>query len=617
MRWPFRRSPSPDSSTNSGADPVEASNPATDTAQAAPAPESGAWRDLPAGLPVLGAMPSATDPGFSRSLPSRWHNPPALGPLGHEVRTDVPGGLVSGAARTVDPLDTRPADFVWRVPDAADQATAADQEIRALTQATAARTVTAPTTATTAVAREGSGADSSQIVSRARQSQAAQNPLVPVISQTSVPSPGNPARSDADTGAATGAPASPGGGTTQTRQALPDAVTAVEARDPRPVPADVTDGPTAAAPDRGVTAEPRPGTLQSPPEAPRTGFGSLLTPREARPGPDPRGSAPAVAPLVSRGPLPRASAGPLVGGQGATDRGPRPAGAAATEPSNTDFSVPPGRPDGRPLAAKQPPQDGSPTSDTESDPDTDSGTYPAFPDSGEPPNAVHINGTQGPDTSAESAAPAATAASPAAVSDQAARPVGVRMAPLVSASRSGSAAARISVLQPPSAPVDQPVRKAESVIGGFAIASPATVAPSPATPAAPLAPEAAVMQTAAARAMTASATAADSAMRATGPLLAQPQNISARTTTGIDRSAAALQAAEGAANRVARPGAIGETGAPNASPSMPTAAATAVTPHDPAALDTLARQLYGRLSRHLAGELLIDRERSHLLTDLH
>jgi hypothetical protein len=36
---------------------------------------------------------------------------------------------------------------------------------------------------------------------------------------------------------------------------------------------------------------------------------------------------------------------------------------------------------------------------------------------------------------------------------------------------------------------------------------------------------------------------------------------------------------------------------------------------DPAALDTLARQLYGRFSRHLAGELLIDRERSQFLTD--
>jgi hypothetical protein len=49
----------------------------------------------------------------------------------------------------------------------------------------------------------------------------------------------------------------------------------------------------------------------------------------------------------------------------------------------------------------------------------------------------------------------------------------------------------------------------------------------------------------------------------------------------------------------------------------PAATATAAAPHDPAALDALARQLYGRFSRHLAGELLVDRERSQFLTDLH
>ncbi|HEU5352988.1 MAG TPA: hypothetical protein VFU65_00915 [Actinocrinis sp.] len=47
------------------------------------------------------------------------------------------------------------------------------------------------------------------------------------------------------------------------------------------------------------------------------------------------------------------------------------------------------------------------------------------------------------------------------------------------------------------------------------------------------------------------------------------------------------------------------------------AGAAAAAPHDPAALDALARQLYGRFSRHLAGELLVDRERSQFLTDLH
>ncbi len=61
---------------------------------------------------------------------------------------------------------------------------------------------------------------------------------------------------------------------------------------------------------------------------------------------------------------------------------------------------------------------------------------------------------------------------------------------------------------------------------------------------------------------------------------------------------------------ISRPG----PSAPGA--ARPPAAAT-TTPHDPAALDVLARQLYGRFTRHLAGELLIDRERSQFLTDLH
>ncbi len=593
MRWPVRRSPSPDPSTNPSADPVEASNPATDAAPAAPSPESGAWRDLPAGLPVLGAMPSVTDAGFSRSLPSRWHNPPALGPLGHDVRTDVPGGLVSGVARTVDPLDTRPADFVWRVPEAAHQATAADQDVSALTQTTAARTVAAPTTATTA---------------------AAPSPLVPVISQTSVPPSGSPARSGAEPGADTGAPASPDGGTAQTRQALPDAVTAVEARDPRPVPADVTDGLTAAAPDRGVHAEPQPGTSESPPDSPAAGFGALLTPREARPGPDPPGSAPAVAPLVARNPLPRASAQPLIGAPETATPQAR-ADAAIQEPIRTGL-VAAGPANGEPTTAEGPAESTS----------ADAAESSAIAPLGRP---AATSAYQAADSdldgqsarAAEAAGEPERSAAPSALMSAAEATAGLvvtRTAPLVSATRFGPAASAISVLRPPAAPVDQPVRTAESAIGGFAIASPATVAPSPATAAASLAPEAAAVQTAAARATTESATAADSAMRATGPLRTQAQNIAARATTGTDRAAAALQATEAAASRTGRPGPIGETGAPNASPSTATAAtATAVTPHDPAALDTLARQLYGRFSRHLAGELLIDRERAQFLTDLH
>ncbi|MGH6656063.1 MAG: hypothetical protein ACRDVE_12765, partial [Actinocrinis sp.] len=74
------------------------------------------WQRLSGGLSRLGAMPTTLDAAFSDSLPTRWRTAPALGPLGHDVRTDVPGGLVSGVTRTVDPRDTRPADLVWRVP---------------------------------------------------------------------------------------------------------------------------------------------------------------------------------------------------------------------------------------------------------------------------------------------------------------------------------------------------------------------------------------------------------------------------------------------------------------------------------------------------------------------
>ena len=56
-----------------------------------------------------------------------------------------------------------------------------------------------------------------------------------------------------------------------------------------------------------------------------------------------------------------------------------------------------------------------------------------------------------------------------------------------------------------------------------------------------------------------------------------------------------------------------------AAPAAATVTATEATDpatSDPAALDRLARQLYGRLRGHLAAELLGDRERAQLLTDL-
>src|SRR5579859_7888466 len=89
MRWPFRRSSSSQIEPEPEPTPAQASDETHATA---------AWQDLPAMTPALGAMPTVTNPSFTRSLPTRWTTPPALGALGHDVRTDVPGGLVSGVA---------------------------------------------------------------------------------------------------------------------------------------------------------------------------------------------------------------------------------------------------------------------------------------------------------------------------------------------------------------------------------------------------------------------------------------------------------------------------------------------------------------------------------------
>jgi hypothetical protein len=53
-----------------------------------------------------------------------------------------------------------------------------------------------------------------------------------------------------------------------------------------------------------------------------------------------------------------------------------------------------------------------------------------------------------------------------------------------------------------------------------------------------------------------------------------------------------------------------------AGPSAATADAPDLASSDPAALDRLAQRLYGRLRGHFAAELLGDRERAQLLTDL-
>jgi hypothetical protein len=158
------------------------------------------------------------------------------------------------------------------------------------------------------------------------------------------------------------------------------------------------------------------------------------------------------------------------------------------------------------------------------------------------------------------------------------------------------------VLQAPTAPVDQPLRAAESVVGSFAgvftnspsipaTASAATqsVTPSRANPI----PNTAPFQAPASQAFSG----LNNAIRTAAH---QP---SASVPTAPDRT--------GATSRATHAPSSGQDTAPVHRAHTASAAAD-----DPAALDTLARQLYGRFSRHLAGELLIDRERSQFLTDL-
>lgn len=650
MRWPWRRSSDANSSPATQPELSDARN-AEPAAQAAAA-QTAAWRDLPSGMTVLGAMPATMDAGFSRTLPSRWHNPPALGPLGHDVRTDVPGGLVSGVARTVDPLDTRPADFVWRLPDltesgaaTTDAATgAANAAVRALPQAAPqARSGIAPlggSAAATDIARGASrtaplttrqtiAAPDQTSVLPAQPSLSAQ-PSLPA--QPSVLSPAD----GAETFTGTGAQPAMVTGTTQTRQALQDAAAAVEARDPRPVPADVTDGPTAAAPDRGVYAEPDPGTSKSPPDAPASGLGTLFTPREARSGSDSQGSAPAVAPLVSRNPLRRSSAQPLVAGPGAQ---------ASSAPANLDAgddlpgaagvatdSVPIADVDAAAGAGAVPAPDlattsaeavtstsevedelqGSPEAAATTEPGQGAARAEMPPDAqAQAPAEPPPSGETPPPTprSAEPSAAQSAARSRAQSATTTAPPI--RTAPIVSATRFVPVPTPISVLRPPAAPIDQPVRAAESVIGSYATAA---ITP----PAARLAPTASsgaqTAQAAVGPVMSAAQAASGILSRSSGQASAQARGVVGRALAEARAVADSVLPNQDAASRIGRSVPLSETSAGNAATP---AAATTAAPHDPAALDALARQLYGRFSRHLAGELLVDRERSQFLTDLH
>jgi hypothetical protein len=103
MRWPLRRRAAAPAGGNGAA-------------EAAVRP-LGQWRGLPAVARALGPQPTAGSRGFAATLPSRWQQPAALGPLGHDLTAEAPGGLVSGLARGTDlPPGNPPAARVPRTP---------------------------------------------------------------------------------------------------------------------------------------------------------------------------------------------------------------------------------------------------------------------------------------------------------------------------------------------------------------------------------------------------------------------------------------------------------------------------------------------------------------------
>lgn len=73
----------------------------------------GAWRELTGPTGVTGGPLAGGNTRFVRTLPSRWQQPQILGPLGHDVRPDIPGGLAPDLARTVQPSIGERPELVW------------------------------------------------------------------------------------------------------------------------------------------------------------------------------------------------------------------------------------------------------------------------------------------------------------------------------------------------------------------------------------------------------------------------------------------------------------------------------------------------------------------------
>lgn len=78
MLWPFRSRRSAASADGGGA--------------SVPPRPLGEWRRLPALAGVISAQPTASSNRFVRTLPTRWQQPPVLQALGHDTGTEMRGG---------------------------------------------------------------------------------------------------------------------------------------------------------------------------------------------------------------------------------------------------------------------------------------------------------------------------------------------------------------------------------------------------------------------------------------------------------------------------------------------------------------------------------------------
>jgi hypothetical protein len=658
--WPFRRGRGDGDAGHAETGLAETGLPATGSgsADAPPAvPRGGAWRELPGAMATLPRMPATLDAAFTSTLPSRWQVPPALAPLGHDVRPDVFGGLVSDVARTVQPRTDESPELIWRAaggprtqvlggparPDAPGRAGSAVAS--SVPAAAAYRAGDVGSARDTATPTQGAYQASNFTVDRQAGTVSAagvETADVPADAQGSV-------APDAQSGmgAATPPPWADGASPQvfQTRRALPAVDVALDARDRRPVPADATDS-TTASPEAAAGLRTEAGQYGSPPSS-RIPIGPLAesAAREARPGRDHADSAPAAAP-DSGAPAPP-DAGPAAPAFGAAASA---FSDAAPVNSALDVSAPGSSVGAMPMSA-------APATSFESIPSAQ--RVPTGPSGA--PMGMPMAGTSGGQVSAaaafgalatptaadaqtpdagpfadsptESAATSATAALPPAPTAPS------EIAPLISRTNIRRSVSAINQLLPPSRPVDQPVQDIERITGTYAapvtglpataaasvalaatssspFAMPSPAAPFPGTPAVPATP---TFPSSLSRAMTASPPLAPELPPQAVPMSASAAH--AMTPDDVPRSLPVAVASSTPPSAPAPPPAAGPTppptaDAPSAVSDAGAAAATAGLPSDPAALDLLARRLYGRFSRRLADELLAERERAQLLTDL-